>query len=147
MGRKPIKVKPLEIMRYWAPILAERYGDCEPPDDPITNWITCVEQGRFGRGFAVRTHFHKRYCFACGPFAGSAKRVCQRSHILAVCDGGTDDVDNLHMLCDKCHSMSEFLSGNEYWQWLDDMNEQPAAWVTSARITEVMAASRALGLL
>lgn len=53
-------------------------------------------------------------CFACGMI-----EECERAHILARCDGGDDGVDNLHMLCRVCHKVSEGLSGDGYWLWLD----------------------------
>ncbi len=54
----------------------------------------------------------KGICFACGI----ATQV-YRAHIKARCDGGSDNVENLHMLCGICHRVSEFLSDDLYWDW------------------------------
>jgi hypothetical protein len=51
-------------------------------------------------------------CFVCG-----AVSKLERSHILSLCDGGTNTVDNLHLLCRQCHDESEPLSGEAYWRW------------------------------
>ena len=51
-------------------------------------------------------------CFVCG-----AGPKLQRSHILAMCDGGKNSVENLHLLCRQCHDESEILSGDIYWRW------------------------------
>lgn len=42
-------------------------------------------------------------CWACGFPA-----CVQRAHILAKCDGGTDEVDNLVLLCARCHLTQEY---------------------------------------
>jgi 5-methylcytosine-specific restriction endonuclease McrA len=54
-------------------------------------------------------------CFACGFDGG--KGNLERAHILARCEGGSDAVDNLHMLCSTCHKASEGLTGDPYWAW------------------------------
>lgn len=54
------------------------------------------------------------YCFACGMYDGGT----DRAHILARCEGGTDDVENLHLLCNTCHKDSEIISGDRYTEWL-----------------------------
>lgn len=56
-------------------------------------------------------------CFACGD--GS---MVERCHILARCEGGSDTVDNLHLLCQSCHKKSEYFSGETYWKWLSNEN-------------------------
>lgn len=59
----------------------------------------------------------ERACFACGHFAN-----LERTHIVALVDGGPNTVDNLHILCRSCHSVSE---GNpNYWQWLTYMRDK-----------------------
>ena len=55
------------------------------------------------------------WCFACGMSDGL---VLDRSHIDARCDGGSDDIENLHLLCRTCHKASEHLSGAAYVDWL-----------------------------
>jgi len=72
------------------------------------------------------------YCFACGlkPYATSKT---ERAHIIPRVYGGDDTVDNLHLLCKKCHRYSEFFcermkdkSVQEvrqyYFQWLEAMS-------------------------
>jgi len=56
-------------------------------------------------------------CFACGNHVG-----VERAHILALTEGGGNEVENLHLLCKGCHAESENLSGKSYWKWLVDMN-------------------------
>lgn len=55
-------------------------------------------------------------CFACG-WAGST-----RCHILAHHKGGTETVDNLHILCPVCHEQSENLDGLAYWRWIKQVD-------------------------
>lgn len=52
------------------------------------------------------------FCFACGR-----PEPLQRSHILAISQGGTNSLDNLHLLCPNCHQDSERLAGEAYWCW------------------------------
>ncbi len=51
-------------------------------------------------------------CFACGW-----RRSLERAHIVARLHGGSDNVDNIHLLCGHCHHESEFKEGNDYWYW------------------------------
>jgi hypothetical protein len=51
-------------------------------------------------------------CFACGM-----QVPVDRCHILPRVFGGPDTVDNLHLLCRRCHFESEALSGDAYWDW------------------------------
>ena len=53
------------------------------------------------------------YCFACGWY-----RELHRAHIQPRCNGGSDTVENLHMLCRTCHKASEFIDGDDYNKWL-----------------------------
>src|SRR5262245_33789992 len=53
-------------------------------------------------------------CFAC---AWIYEHGLERAHILSDAAGGTQTVDNLHLLCRYCHRDSEWLSGDAYWQW------------------------------
>ena len=59
-------------------------------------------------------------CFACG--FTSQRAPLERAHILAIFDGGSNDADNLHMLCKLCHKASEFISGEEYFAWFSQRN-------------------------
>lgn len=72
------------------------------------------------------------YCFACGlkPYPTSKT---ERAHITPRVYGGDDSVDNLHLLCKKCHRYSEFFCERMkdksikevrayYYQWFEAMN-------------------------
>ena len=41
-------------------------------------------------------------CFACGFEYG-----VERAHLIPVCDGGSDDPSNIHLLCESCHKKTE----------------------------------------
>ena len=62
------------------------------------------------------------YCFACDCMG-----VVQRCHILPNCEGGSEDVDNLHLLCRECHLESEYFSGKSYWAWFNSKNKSNSA--------------------
>ena len=69
-----------------------------------------VELGKFD---SVKEVMEADYCFACG-FQGE----CERAHIVPRCKGGTDSVENLHLLCNTCHWVSErFEDEASYWAW------------------------------
>lgn len=51
-------------------------------------------------------------CFACG-----STHKLERAHILPICLGGNNDVQNIHLLCAYCHLESETLHGESYWKW------------------------------
>jgi hypothetical protein len=63
-------------------------------------------------------------CFKCG-FGGEEYdyAMVDRAHILSVFDGGTDDVENIHLLCSNCHKKSEPYSGRIYYDWLKAKSE------------------------
>lgn len=53
-------------------------------------------------------------CFACGW----ACHGTEKAHIVARSMGGSDEVDNIHMLCPFCHEDSEYRDTPErYWAW------------------------------
>ena len=52
-------------------------------------------------------------CFTCGK----TDQRLERAHIKAKCNGGSDSVKNLHVLCRGCHDESEFYEGDIYWRW------------------------------
>lgn len=60
----------------------------------------------------------EEFCFACG-----LPKPTNRCHILAVEEGGTDSIDNLHLLCKNCHSESESFSNKLYWKWFLNKDE------------------------
>jgi len=63
-------------------------------------------------------------CFKCG-FGGKEYNyaIVDRAHILSVFDGGSDDVENIHLLCSNCHKKSEPYSGRMYYDWLKSDTE------------------------
>jgi len=62
------------------------------------------------------------YCFAC-----DCGGIVQRCHITPNCEGGSEDVDNLHLLCRECHLESEYISGDSYWSWFNSKNKGNSA--------------------
>lgn len=68
-------------------------------------------------------------CFKCGVTSIFDKDtiIVDRAHILAVCDGGLDELDNLHLLCKSCHRDSEAYSGDEYKLWFLSKNKEEFA--------------------
>ena len=45
-------------------------------------------------------------CFCCGDH----RENLEKAHIIPVSSGGSDDVDNIHILCKSCHLRTESLS-------------------------------------
>lgn len=81
--------------------------------------------------FLCKEDFHEHdACFACGISYGDPT---ERAHILARCDGGTDAVENLHLLCHACHKQSEFMSGDQYWSWLKEQKPVHSALYWAVR--------------
>jgi len=58
-------------------------------------------------------------CFACS-WGGKLERC----HIIARCNGGNDNVENLHVLCTTCHDDSEYKEEKEYFAWLNYVREK-----------------------
>lgn len=75
------------IATYWAPIIQETYGKSIDRDT----------------------------CFKCGHVENEFNN--DRAHIIARCDGGSDEVGNLWMLCKLCHKESELMHPwiKHYW--------------------------------
>ena len=71
------------------------------------------------------------YCFACGKMGD-----VDRAHILARVEGGSDGVENIHLLCHYCHVLSELLSGDHYWRWFSRMSQ--LAWISSSEMEQVL---------
>jgi hypothetical protein len=70
-------------------------------------------------------------CFACGFISG---RTLERAHIVARCNGGSDDVSNLHLLCHTCHRASEYIEGDNYFVWLDEWSVADRSILELAKI-------------
>ena len=64
-------------------------------------------------------------CFKCNlkPFIDDSI-VVERCHIIPVCEGGSDDLENIHLLCNSCHKESEVYSGKKYDLWLNSKNKE-----------------------
>jgi len=62
-------------------------------------------------------------CFACSAnnfflFEDSENSITlHRAHIFPKVLGGSDEVDNIHLLCQYCHLASEFLYGTDSGAW------------------------------
>lgn len=78
-----------------------------------------VEWGKADSVFEVMEE--PGWCFACGSFIQNKDRTefvkPERAHILARIHGGSDDCENLHLLCGTCHKASEYVNGDSYWEW------------------------------
>ena len=90
-------------------------SDCSAPRKMPTwkqiskHWATVF----FDHGWEIDFEIlHNKQCFAFGRLG-----KIQRCHIKARCNGGTDDVKNIHLLCVACHDESETLCGLSYWRW------------------------------
>lgn len=77
-------------------------------------------------------------CFACSrPF------WLDRAHIVPACKGGSDSVENLHVLCKICHLYSENYSGSDYWRWFREaplwmvLDMPHLSWETTALLEGV----------
>lgn len=60
-------------------------------------------------------------CWACEY----APVMTYRCHIKALCEGGSNDSENIHLLCDLCHKESEFFSGEIYDEWFNTRWDLP----------------------
>jgi hypothetical protein len=85
-----------KVRAHWAGWVRDTMDDDD--ESPLT-----MEDGRKGG-----------LCYACGLYWTD----CERAHIVARSNGGTDSVDNLHMLCRTCHRASEPHEGDAYWEWM-----------------------------
>lgn len=91
-----------KIKEYWKHRIVEMKKD-------IFNSIDHLERGDF--------------CFACGLLTNNHT---ERAHIIARVSGGTDNVDNLHLLCSICHKDSELFEGDRYFEWFKNRNHVDA---------------------
>jgi hypothetical protein len=78
-------------------------------------WQDEYELSEWTRGrHSKTTRAEVAACFACGK-----QGRLDRAHILAKCDGGTDTVENLHLLCRCCHVHQEVIcstpAGRQKW--------------------------------
>lgn len=90
------------LRKHWAPILCKAKG-----------YDSCEE------------FLEADYCFACGFLddSGSANGAVRiptthRAHIKSLSSGGTNNLENIHLLCRWCHKASEGLGDRDrYWAW------------------------------
>lgn len=73
---------------------------------------------RYGLRYATT-----KSCWCCGRLDSRL----ERAHIVALCDGGSDTVDNIHLLCGPCHRATEGMTTDEYWAYFDNY---PHTWLT-----------------
>lgn len=102
---------------------------------PSKGTIAWFWTGRFVRlGMARRTeidlHLPTDKCWAC-----SMGGVIQRCHITPRCElppdsKKADHPANIHLLCNRCHLNSEFLTGQSYWSWLLEFRSPVAQMAT-----------------
>ena len=94
----------MSIIKYWLHN-HENHPEAKP-------WMD-----RVGEYFVERTCPDEiDICFACDFINGTT----ERAHIRALCNGGSNSPDNLHLLCSQCHKASEFIEGGAYWEWIAD---------------------------
>jgi len=92
--------KPKAILSFWADKLIEENGKY---------WLD-VE-----REYDCSEKEKTNICFACGCNVGT-----QRAHIIPLRNGGSNEAFNLHLLCNECHTESEFIEQEEpYWVWFN----------------------------
>lgn len=72
-------------------------------------------------------------CFACGVF----NLPLHRAHIIPICYGGDNSLDNFHLLCIRCHAQSE--GNKKYWNWFAYMrtHEWKYRWEWAIKILEM----------
>jgi hypothetical protein len=93
------------------------------------HWVDALWERK---GFDSPEEFLERgICFACGMTGRGGS--LDRAHILARCNGGSDDPSNIHMLCRLCHKDSETLDGEAYWSWFWQRSWMDAAISAACR--------------
>lgn len=116
--RRSSQFTKLAILKHWLPYLDE----CGKVDQLLL-WSV---KGKIDLGLrdgpdgelVVDHHSIPLFCFACTMTFGRL----DRAHILPLCEGGEDVLENVHLLCGVCHRHSEHLSGEVYWDWFKRVN-------------------------
>jgi hypothetical protein len=90
------------IVQFWCDTLIEKHGKY---------WLDVFED----LGYINDKIAKESPCFACGSYG----EILHRAHIVAICEGGSNHVNNIHLLCRACHAQSEYLNLEMYWQWFD----------------------------
>ena len=90
-----------------------------------------VKKGKFD---SIEELYEADYCFACGSIDdkegdSADTQYTVRAHIQARVTGKTeqekialDAVENIHLLCEPCHKVSEFMMGKDYWDWFEQQD-------------------------
>lgn len=98
-----------EILIYWADKLIDSKFWLDAVYDNMVNANAPITRSDAKGAIHI--------CFACGSELGT-----ERCHIVPKTDGGSDDAENLHLLCKECHIESEYLTGDVYWIWFKRKN-------------------------
>jgi HNH endonuclease len=80
-----------KIKEYWFPLHFSSFGETRTGDDELVD----------------------DECWACGNSI-----YIERCHIHSLSEGGTNNADNLVLLCRGCHHESELLSPDFFWNWI-----------------------------
>lgn len=84
----------------------------------------------------VRPHFiatHTPQCQKCMKFHPFGNSVMEVHHIKMLVDGGSNDEDNLIVLCKQCHDeWHEHYENKDFKEWL----QRPPLWMYSALAME-----------
>jgi len=90
-----------------------------------------VKKGKFD---SIEELYEADYCFACGSIDDKEgdkadTQYTVRAHIQARVTGkneqekiALDVVENIHLLCEPCHKLSEYMSGKDYWDWFEQQD-------------------------
>jgi len=62
----------------------------------------------------VREYFLERANFSCEQ-CGVTNKKLECHHIIPLCKGGGDNVENIRVLCDKCHQKAHNLTSKEFF--------------------------------
>jgi len=80
-----------QIKDYWFPLHFSKFGETRTGDDELVD----------------------DECWACG-----SNLYIERCHIHSFSEGGSNNTDNLVLLCRGCHHESELLSPQFFWNWI-----------------------------
>jgi len=97
--------------------MAKRSMRGTPKEKDIRAYWSTRLQAYLGQDISPETIMDSRFCFGCKVFLNKGITI-QRAHIRAVSTGGSNSVENIHMLCRYCHKASELKFGEEYRGWL-----------------------------
>jgi len=87
-----------KILDYWADQLILDYNKF---------WLDAIYE------YDLNAREKTDICFACGSNSGT-----ERCHINSVDQGGSHDINNLHLLCKECHLESEWFNDTDlYFDW------------------------------